>query len=53
VVKLLIAFDFAVDFLHQLNSAKMPSLYNHVAGQSVDRIAALSDGTFEGDTRSY
>jgi uncharacterized membrane protein len=24
----------------------MPSLYNRVAGQSVDRIAALSDGIF-------
>jgi hypothetical protein len=24
----------------------MPSLYNRVAGQSVERIAALSDGIF-------
>jgi len=24
----------------------MPSLYNRVAGQSVDRLAALSDGIF-------
>ena len=29
-----------------LNSHSMPSLYNRVAGQSVDRLAALSDGIF-------
>jgi uncharacterized membrane protein len=29
-----------------LNSGWMPSLYNNVAGQSVERIAALSDGIF-------
>src|SRR5271165_5181187 len=29
-----------------LNSLWMPSLYNRVAGQSVERIAALSDGIF-------
>jgi uncharacterized membrane protein len=29
-----------------LNSHSMHSLYNRVAGQSVDRLAALSDGIF-------
>jgi uncharacterized membrane protein len=29
-----------------LNSHSMPSIYNRVAGQSVERLAALSDGIF-------
>jgi uncharacterized membrane protein len=29
-----------------VNSLSMPSLYNRVAGQNVDRLAALSDGIF-------
>jgi uncharacterized membrane protein len=29
-----------------LNSPKMPSFYNRVAGQNVERLAALSDGIF-------